>query len=34
MSFLDLEVVPSLKVTGVGLAHVERFEVPPFFIAH
>jgi adenine deaminase len=32
MSFLALEVIPSLKLTDQGLVDVERFEVVPLFI--
>jgi adenine deaminase len=32
MSFLALEVVPSLRVTDLGLVDVERFEVVPLFV--
>lgn len=31
MSFLALEVIPTLKLTDVGLIDVERFEVVPLF---
>jgi adenine deaminase len=32
MSFMALEVIPSLKLTDVGLVDVEKFEVVPLFI--
>lgn len=32
MSFLALEVIPSLKLTDVGLIDVDRFEVVPLFV--
>jgi adenine deaminase len=32
MSFLTLEVIPSLKLTDLGLVDVERFEVVPLFV--
>jgi len=32
MSFLALEVIPSLKLTDVGLVDVERFAVVPLFV--
>ena len=32
MSFLALEVIPSLKLTDKGLVDVERFEVVPLFV--
>lgn len=32
MSFLALEVIPSLKLTDAGLVDVERFEVVPLFV--
>lgn len=32
MSFLALEVIPSLKLTDHGLVDVERFEVVPLFV--
>ncbi|HYU32939.1 MAG TPA: adenine deaminase [Thermoanaerobaculia bacterium] len=32
MSFLALEVIPSLKLTDAGLIDVERFEVVPLFV--
>ena len=32
MSFLALEVIPTLKLTDVGLVDVERFEVVPLFV--
>jgi adenine deaminase len=32
MSFLALEVVPSLKLTDLGLVDVERFEIVPLFV--
>lgn len=32
MSFLALEVIPSLKLTDVGLIDVDKFEVVPLFI--
>ncbi len=32
MSFLGLEVIPSLKLTDLGLVDVDRFELVPFFI--
>lgn len=32
MSFLALEVIPSLKLTDIGLVDVERFEVVPLFV--
>ena len=31
LSFLGLEVIPSLKLTDQGLVDVERFEVVPLF---
>jgi adenine deaminase len=33
MSFLALEVIPTLKLTDVGLVDVERFEVVPLFVS-
>jgi adenine deaminase len=33
MSFLALEVVPSLKLTDRGLVDVERFEIVPLFVS-
>jgi len=33
MSFLALEVIPSLKLTDAGLVDVEKFEVVPLFAA-
>jgi adenine deaminase len=32
MSFLALEVIPSLKLTDLGLVDVERFEIVPLFV--
>jgi adenine deaminase len=32
MSFLALEVVPSLKLTDLGLVDVEKFEIVPLFV--
>ncbi len=32
MSFLALEVIPSLKLTDKGLVDVERFEIVPLFV--
>ncbi|MDH3456117.1 MAG: adenine deaminase [Gemmatimonadota bacterium] len=32
MSFLGLEVIPSLKLTDQGLVDVERFEIVPLFV--
>lgn len=32
MSFLALEVIPSLKLTDLGLVDVERFELVPLFV--
>jgi adenine deaminase len=32
MSFLALEVIPTLKLTDKGLVDVERFEVVPLFV--
>ena len=32
MSFLALEVIPSLKLTDAGLVDVDRFEVVPLFV--
>ncbi len=32
MSFLALEVVPSLKLTDLGLVDVDRFEIVPLFV--
>ena len=32
MSFLTLEVIPSLKITDLGLVDVERFERVPLFV--
>jgi adenine deaminase len=32
MSFLALEVIPSLKLTDAGLVDVEKFEVVPLFV--
>jgi len=32
MSFLALEVIPSLKLTDAGLVDVERFAVVPLFV--
>jgi adenine deaminase len=32
MSFLALEVVPSLKLTDLGLVDVEKFEIIPLFV--
>lgn len=32
MAFLALEVIPSLKMTDVGLVDVDRFEVVPLFV--
>lgn len=32
MSFLTLEVIPSLKLTDLGLVDVERFEIVPLFV--
>jgi adenine deaminase len=32
MSFLTLEVIPTLKMTDLGLVDVERFEVVPLFV--
>jgi len=32
MSFMALEVIPSLKLTDVGLVDVERFEVVDLFV--
>jgi adenine deaminase len=32
MSFLALEVIPSLKLTDMGLVDVERFEIVPLFV--
>jgi adenine deaminase len=32
MSFMALEVIPSLKLTDVGLVDVDRFEVVPLFV--
>lgn len=32
MSFLALEVIPSLKLTDLGLVDVDRFEVVPLFV--
>jgi adenine deaminase len=32
MSFMALEVIPSLKLTDVGLVDVEKFEVVPLFV--
>ncbi|MES1211429.1 MAG: adenine deaminase C-terminal domain-containing protein, partial [Acidobacteriota bacterium] len=32
MSFLALEVIPSLKLTDLGLVDVERFAVVPLFV--
>jgi adenine deaminase len=31
MSFLTLEVIPSLKLTDLGLVDVERFATVPLF---
>jgi adenine deaminase len=33
MSFLALEVIPSLKLTDKGLIDVDRFEQVPLFVA-
>jgi adenine deaminase len=33
MSFLALEVIPSLKLTDKGLVDVDRFEIVPLFVA-
>jgi len=33
MSFLALEVIPSLKLTDAGLVDVEKFEVVPLFVS-
>ncbi|HKH46548.1 MAG TPA: adenine deaminase [Thermoanaerobaculia bacterium] len=33
MSFLALEVIPTLKLTDLGLVDVERFEVVPLFLS-
>jgi adenine deaminase len=33
LSFLGLEVIPSLKLTDAGLVDVERFEVVGLFTA-
>jgi adenine deaminase len=33
MSFLALEVIPSLKLTDIGLIDVDRFEVVPLFVS-
>ncbi len=32
MSFLGLEVIPSLKLTDLGLVDVDRFEIVPLFV--
>jgi len=32
MSFLALEVIPSLKLTDLGLVDVEKFEIVPLFV--
>jgi adenine deaminase len=32
MSFLGLEVIPSLKLTDQGLVDVDRFETVPLWI--
>ncbi|HUF78387.1 MAG TPA: adenine deaminase [Thermoanaerobaculia bacterium] len=32
MSFLTLEVIPTLKMTDLGLVDVERFEIVPLFV--
>jgi adenine deaminase len=32
MSFLALEVIPSLKITDQGLVDVDRFQPVPLFI--
>jgi adenine deaminase len=32
MSFLALEVIPTLKLTDLGLVDVERFEIVPLFV--
>lgn len=32
MSFLGLEVIPSLKLTDKGLVDVDRFEIVPMWI--
>ena len=33
MSFLALEVIPSLKLTDLGLVDVDRFEQVPLWVA-
>jgi len=33
MSFLALEVIPSLKLTDQGLVDVDRFEITPLWVA-
>jgi adenine deaminase len=32
MSFLGLEVIPSLKLTDKGLVDVDRFEIVPLWV--
>jgi adenine deaminase len=32
LSFLGLEVIPSLKLTDLGLVDVDRFEIVPLFV--
>ena len=33
MSFLGLEVIPSLKLTDRGLVDVDRFEIVPLWVS-
>ena len=33
MSFMALEVIPSLKLTDVGLVDVDKFELVPLFVS-
>jgi adenine deaminase len=32
LSFLALPVIPSLKITDLGLVDVERFEIVPLWV--